>query len=141
MDTTTRPTTHTPNTHTPNTSYQPSTRWIGGVVRPHALRHRGKPMRVAAWADSSGVLIGAAIVEGHGPTVLRELFDELLGAVDAAARPSRLTVWPNSHVAFRGLEYPLLIVEHDPFLTLVVEDEADVGRISALPVRVGSPGA
>ncbi|PRQ04185.1 hypothetical protein ENSA5_10230 [Enhygromyxa salina] len=127
---------------TPNASEranQPrAIQWIGGVVRPRGFRHRGKPMRVAVWIDRAGSIVSAAIVEGHGPSVLRELLEEQLAQTEAAKRPSELVVWPNVRAAFRGLEYPAVVVEHDAFLTVVVEDQADFGRIpGTLPVRVG----
>ena len=117
----------------------PSIRWIGGVVRPRGCKHRGKPMRLAAWIDSAGSVLGAAIVEGHGPTVLREMLDELLVTVADERRPQRLTVWPSVHAAFSDLEYPTVIVERDDFLTVVIEDEADFGH--RLPTRTGSARA
>jgi hypothetical protein len=111
-------------------------RWIGGVVRPHGLKHRGKPMRVAAWIDSSGSVVAAAIVDGHGPTVLRELFEERLAQTESGKRPGELVVWPSVRAAFRGLEYPAVLVERDTFLTVVIEDQADCGWIpGGLPVR------
>lgn len=114
------------------------TRWIGGVIRPRRCTHRGKPMRLAAWIDSAGSILAAAIVEGHGPTVLREMLDELLVEVDEPRRPQTLTVSPDVRAAFAGLEYPAVTVERDEFLILVIEDEVDFGRIpGGLPARVG----
>lgn len=107
----------------------PTIRWIGGVLRPYRCKHRGKPMRVAAWITRSGSLLSAAIVEGHGPTVLRELLTELLASTSEAARPSELVVWPNVRAAFADLEYPPVVVEHDIFLTVVIEDHHDAGHI------------
>ncbi|PRP94593.1 hypothetical protein [Enhygromyxa salina] len=131
--TATKPSLTTPSSHAR------ATRWTGGVIRPRGLRHRGKPMRVAAWIDRSGSIVAAAIVEGHGPTVLRELLEEQLSRTEAPQRPGEVVVWPSVRAAFRGLEYPAVIVEHDSFLTVVIEDHVDFGKIpGALPVRVGS---
>jgi hypothetical protein len=133
--------TTTPTKHSTLGPRERSIRWIGGVIRPRGLQHRGKPMRVAAWIDQSGSLVGAAIVEGHGPTVLRELLDEQLLRTEAARRPNELVVWPSVRAAVRGLEYPTVTVEHDGFLSVVVEDLADFGQIpGGLPVRVGCSG-
>ena len=98
----------------------------------------GKPLRVAAWV-CSGTVLGAAIVDGHGPAVLRELLDELLASTAEHRRATRLIVWPNAQGAVRDLAYPPVSVEHDPFLTVVIEDLADFGQIpGALPVRSAS---
>ena len=113
-------------------------RWIGGVLRPHHCTYRGKPVRVAAWITSCGSLIGAAIVDGHGPTVLRELLTELLAEAPADKRPTQLTVWPSVRAAFRQVEYPPVHVERDEFLSVVIDDEVDAGQIPGrLPVRSG----
>jgi hypothetical protein len=137
MEPTTAPTKHS-TTLSPR---ERSIRWIGGVIRPRGLLHRGKPMRVAAWIDQSGSLVGAAIVEGHGPTVLRELLDEQLLQTEPDQRPNELVVWPSVRAAFHGLEYPTVSFERDRFLTVVVEDLADFGQIPAgLRVRVGCSG-
>jgi hypothetical protein len=138
MEPATVPTKHSLATLRPR---ERSIRWIGGVIRPRGILHRGKPMRVAAWIDPSGSLVGAAIVEGHGPTVLRELLDEQLLRTEAAQRPNELVVWPSVRAAFHGLEFPTVIVEQDGFLSVVVEDLADFGRIPGdLPVRVRCSG-
>lgn len=129
-------------TPTRSTLRSAPTHWIGGVVRPRGCTHRGKPMRVAAWIDSAGTILSAAIVEGHGPTVLRELLDALLVEVGDQRRPQTLTVWPSERAAFSGLEYPVVTVERDTFLSLVIEDEADFGRIPGrLPTRSGDARA
>lgn len=117
-------------------------RWIGGVTRPRGLFYRGKPMRVAAWIDPSGWILAAAIVDGHGPTVLKQLLEEALACTQATKRPSKLVVWPSARAAFRGHEYPPVVVERDLFLTVVIDDLADCGRLVAeLPVRVGQAAA
>lgn len=114
------------------------TRWIGGVVRPRGCKHCGKPMRVAAWIDSAGSLLAAAIVEGHGPTVLRELLDQRLAEIDDERRPATLTVRPSERTAFSDLEYPAVTIARDDFLIVVIEDQADFGWIPGrLPVRTG----
>lgn len=113
-------------------------RWIGGIVRPHGCKHGGKPMRVAAWITSAGSLLGAAIVEGHGPTVLAALLTELLASTNADERPNELVVWPSARAAFAGLEYPPVVVERNNFLTVVIDDEVEFGHIPGrLSVRKG----
>lgn len=132
------PSKHPTSTAASPSPLTPAPRWIGGVVRPRGFRHQGKPMRVAAWIDSGGSLLAAAIVEGHGPTVLRQLLDELLITVDDEQRPRGLTVWPSAGASFSNLEYPVVSLERDRFLTVVIEDEADDGQIPGyLPVRAG----
>lgn len=113
-------------------------RWIGGVVRPRRLRRKGKPMRVAAWMTDSGNILGAAIVEGHGPTVLRQLLDELLLVAPADRRPDRLVVWPSVRGAFGTLAFPQASFDRDRFLKIVIEDQVSFGFIPGrLPVRRG----
>lgn len=123
-----------------SSTYQPSPiRWTGGVLRPYGYKHQDKPMRIAAWINNSGDLLAGAIVEGHGPTVLRELLTELLERTPEAKRPIRLVVWPNVRAAFANVEYPPVEVDRDRFLTVVVGDHGDAGRMFELPVRVGVP--
>jgi hypothetical protein len=113
-------------------------RWIGGVLRPRGCTYRGKPLRVAAWITSCGSLVGAAIVDGHGPTVLRELLTDLLTQAPEDRRPTQLVVWPSVRAAFRRFEYPPVSVEQDQFLSVVIGDEVDCGYIPGrLSVRSG----
>jgi hypothetical protein len=133
---------HTTSTLTRVSLPKKPIRWIGGVLHPHGCKHHGKPMRVAAWIDGAGSILSAAIVEGHGPTVLRDLLDELLVEVDDERRPATLTVWPSVRSAFSGLEYPPVTIARDDFLLVVIEDEADCGGIPGrLQVRTGSARA
>lgn len=116
----------------------PRERWIGGIVPVRGFRHLGKPMRVAAWITPVGIEIAAAIVEGHGPTVLRALLDDALRKTAPSGRPSRLVVWPVAQAAFRDLKGLPVDVHRDEFLKVVVEDGADAGQIPGdLPVRCG----
>lgn len=125
--------------HEPELQLQPR-EWTGGVHRVRGLRHLGRPMRVAAWIDSSGNLLTAAIVEGHGPSVLLELLEDLLGETPPESRPERITVWPSAAKAFRRLQYPAVSFERDGFLSVVVEDQADFGNIPGdLPIRRAAP--
>jgi hypothetical protein len=113
--------------------------WIGGVVRVKIYSNGWRSVRVAAWARPYGELLAAAIVEGHGPTVLRELFDEAMEQAGRHERPTRLIVWPSAERPFRAFEYPEVVVHADPFLKLLVEDAADFGTIpGSLDVRTGS---
>lgn len=118
----------------------PEIRWIGGVVRVPGLSHAGKPMRVAAWITRAGQVLGAAIVEGHGPSLLREMLAELLARTDAQHRPSKVVVWPSVRAAFRDMEFPPVTVDKEMFLSVVIGDHADVG-FRALPLTVRSAEA
>ncbi len=125
-----------PNTPTPSPTR--AIRWIGGIVRPRGCKYRGKPMRVAAWITDSGSIVAAAIVVGHGPTVLHELLGEQLARADEARRPTELVVSPMVCAAFLTIEYPPVFVEREPFLKLVIDDAADAGQIPGrLPIRRG----
>lgn len=123
----------------PVSSVRLPVRWIGGVVQPRGLRRDGKPLRVAAWITSGGVVLEAADVDGHGPTVLREMLNELLATTTEDKRPGRITVWPSVRAAFRDIEYPHVVVERDRFLTVVIEDDADAGFPWGLSVRRARP--
>ena len=106
--------------------------WIGGVVRPYGMQG----LRVAAWITRGGSLVGAAIVDGHGPSVLGELLDEQLQRAPAERRPDRIVVWPADRAAVRGLQFPPVTLEREGFLKVVIEDLADAGQIPGrLPVR------
>lgn len=112
--------------------------WIGGVSNVSGLLHAGKRLRVAAWITASGHLLRAAIVEAKGPAVLRQLFDELMEGLSSEELPTRLIVWPTARAAFRDVVYPPVTVEKNEFLRVVVEDQADAGRIPGnLEVRRG----
>lgn len=122
----------------PTSLTKPSARWIGGIVRVRGFHRDGKPLRVAAWITRSGDVLDAVIVEGHGPSVLRELFCELLARAGAHRGPAEVVVWPSARAAFRDLQYPEIRVERDLFLSVVIEDQADAGFIPGrLAVRRG----
>lgn len=104
-------------------------RWIGGVVRPRGFVHDGKPMRLAVWITHDGTLIDACIVRGHGPTLLRDLLDEVLALAPPEERATELVVWPAVAKAFADLEFPQVEVRRDEFLRIVVEDLADAGQV------------
>ena len=93
--------------------------WIGGVVRIGGMPGQ----RVAAWITSAGRVVDAAIVDGHGPTVLGEMLGELLQRVPADQRPDELVVWPADRAAVGGLQFPPVTLERDGFLKVVVWDQ------------------
>lgn len=108
----------------------------GGVVRPYAMKHQGKPMRVAAWIALGGSRIGAAVVEGHGPSALHALFERVLERVPEAERPDEIVVWPAAAKPFRGLQFPRLTERRDEFLKIVVDDWIDAEMMHRGPLPV-----
>ena len=112
--------------------------WTGGVTSLRGFSHGGKPMRVAGWITGSGHVLKAAIVESKAPSVLRQLFDELMKSEPPQKLPTQLVVWPVARAAFRDVVYPPVIVKKDMFFKVVIEDQGDFGRFPGeLPVRRG----
>lgn len=115
-----------------------SIRWVGGIVRPRGFQHNGKPMHLAVWMTSGGMLLDVAVVSGEGPALLRRMFDEQLQRRDTGERPSKITVWPSVKAAFQDVSFPAVEANKDEFLRIVVEDQCDFGHLPhAAPVRAG----
>ncbi len=95
-------------------------------------------MRLAVWMTSSGRLLDVAIVERHGPFLLRVMLDEQLMLAKEQERPCEVVVWPSVAAAFRTMRFPAVIVEKAMFLKTVVEDQCDFGHLPhGVPARAG----
>lgn len=112
-----------------------SVRWTGAVVRVFNLLHQGKPMRVAAWMTHELSLACAAIVEGNGNAVLRQLLDEEIARLPPERRPTELVVWPSAKAAVRGSSLPVTIQKNE-FVRVILDDMSCAGTLRReIPVR------
>jgi len=92
-------------------------------------------MRVAAWMTDSLRLATAAIVEGNGNAVLRQLLDEERARLSVDEQPTELVVWPSARSAVRGVPLPIKF-EKDEFVKVLLDDMSCAGTLRRqIPVR------